>query len=162
RRRRTHLAVPSRQFLARRAGAELDHQDPRRRRRHPQGIAGGRRGPPPNCLWSRPKPPPPPPGEARPTHRNEAHRQLPNLRRHSVGDNGRSVYHALTLHNQVHVNHLPYMPFPQNWPVYIPKDKLANWFEAYVDAMELNAWTSVELESGSYDEAQGRWTVMLR
>ncbi|MBV9984050.1 NAD(P)/FAD-dependent oxidoreductase [Bradyrhizobium sp.] len=79
-----------------------------------------------------------------------------------IGDNWRRRYHALTLHNQVHVNHLPYMPFPPNWPVYIPKDKLANWFEAYVDAMELNAWTGIELESGSYDEAQGRWTVVLR
>jgi len=79
-----------------------------------------------------------------------------------IGDNWRSRYHALTLHNQVHVNHLPYMPFPPNWPVYIPKDKLANWFEAYVDAMELNVWTGVALEGGSYDEAQGRWTVRLR
>jgi putative flavoprotein involved in K+ transport len=52
-----------------------------------------------------------------------------------VGDNWRNRYHALTLHNQVQVNHLPYMPFPPNWPVYIPKDKLANWFEAYVDAI---------------------------
>jgi cation diffusion facilitator CzcD-associated flavoprotein CzcO len=79
-----------------------------------------------------------------------------------IGDNWRRRYHALTLHNQVHVNHLPYMPFPPNWPVYIPKDKLANWFEAYVDAMELNVWTGTVFESGSYDEAQGCWTVMLR
>jgi putative flavoprotein involved in K+ transport len=79
-----------------------------------------------------------------------------------IGDNWRKRYHALTLHNQVQVNHLPYMPFPPNWPVYIPKDKLANWFEAYVDAMELNFWTGTEFESGSYDEAQGRWNVVLR
>ena len=51
-----------------------------------------------------------------------------------IGDNWRKRYHALTLHNQVQVNHLPYMPFPPNWPVYIPKDKLANWFEAYVES----------------------------
>ena len=50
------------------------------------------------------------------------------------------------------VNHLPYMPFPPNWPTYIPKDKLANWFEAYVESMELNYWTGTEFESGSYDE----------
>jgi cation diffusion facilitator CzcD-associated flavoprotein CzcO len=79
-----------------------------------------------------------------------------------VGDNWRKRYHALTLHNQVQVNHLPYMPFPPNWPVYIPKDKLANWFEAYVDAMELNYWTGTEFESGSHDEASGRWSVALR
>ncbi len=79
-----------------------------------------------------------------------------------IGDNWRKRYHALTLHNQVQVNHLPYMPFPPNWPTYIPKDKLANWFEAYVDAMELNFWTATEFEGGSYEEANGRWTVTLR
>jgi cation diffusion facilitator CzcD-associated flavoprotein CzcO len=79
-----------------------------------------------------------------------------------IGDNWRKRYHALTLHNQVQVNHLPYMPFPPNWPVYIPKDKLANWFEAYVDAMELNYWTGAAFEHGSYNEAEGRWSVVLR
>ena len=47
-----------------------------------------------------------------------------------IGDNWRKRYHALVLHNQVHVNHLPYMRFPPNWPAYIPKDKIASWFEA--------------------------------
>jgi cation diffusion facilitator CzcD-associated flavoprotein CzcO len=79
-----------------------------------------------------------------------------------IGDNWRKRYHALTLHNQVQVNHLPYMPFPPNWPTYIPKDKLANWFEAYADAMELNFWTGTEFEAGRYDAADGRWTVTLR
>jgi hypothetical protein len=79
-----------------------------------------------------------------------------------VGDNWRKRYHSLTLHNEVHVNHLPYMPFPETWPVYIPKDKLANWFEAYVEAMELNYWTSTEFLSGDYDEAGGHWAVRLR
>ena len=79
-----------------------------------------------------------------------------------IGDNWRRRYAALTLHNQVHVNHLPYMPFPPNWPVYIPKDKLANWFELYVEAMELNYWTSTEFEGGSYDQDGRRWSVRLR
>jgi cation diffusion facilitator CzcD-associated flavoprotein CzcO len=79
-----------------------------------------------------------------------------------VGDNWRKRYHALTLHNQVQVNHMPYMPFPPNWPTYIPKDKLANWFEAYVESMELNFWTGTEFDSGTYDEANERWSVVLR
>lgn len=83
-------------------------------------------------------------------------------REQRIGDNWRKRYHALTLHNQVQVNHLPYMLFPPNWPTYIPKDKLANWFEAYVEAMELNFWTETEFEGGSYDDKQGRWTVTLR
>jgi putative flavoprotein involved in K+ transport len=79
-----------------------------------------------------------------------------------IGDNWRRRYHALTLHNQVHVNHLPYMPFPPNWPTYIPKDKLAGWFEAYVESLEINYWPATELQSGSYDEASGRWSVVLQ
>ena len=83
-------------------------------------------------------------------------------REQRIGDNWRNRYHALTLHNQVQVNHLPYMPFPPNWPTYIPKDKLAGWFEAYVESMELNYWTATEFEGGAYDEREERWSVVLR
>jgi hypothetical protein len=62
----------------------------------------------------------------------------------------------------VHVNHLPYMRFPPSWPAYIPKDKLAAWFEAYVESMELNYWTGTEFEDGTYDEKEERWSVVLR
>jgi cation diffusion facilitator CzcD-associated flavoprotein CzcO len=79
-----------------------------------------------------------------------------------IGDNWRKRYHALVLHNQVHVNHLPYIPFPPNWPAYIPKDKVAAWFEAYVESMELNYWTGTEFKGGTYDEKTKRWTVVLR
>jgi cation diffusion facilitator CzcD-associated flavoprotein CzcO len=79
-----------------------------------------------------------------------------------VGDNWRNRYHSLTLHNEVFVNHLPYIPFPPSFPVYVPKDKLANWFESYVESLELNFWTGTALESGSYDEIQKRWKVVLK
>lgn len=79
-----------------------------------------------------------------------------------VGDNWRRRYHALTLHNEVHVNHLPYLPFPPSFPVFIPKDKLANWFELYVEALDLNYWTGTELVSGARDAAAGCWEVVLR
>lgn len=83
-------------------------------------------------------------------------------REQRIGDNWRHRYHALTLHNQVQVNHMPYMPFPPTWPTYIPKDKIAGWFEAYVEALELNCWTRTEFESGEYDDANGCWSVTLR
>ncbi|MBX2825947.1 MAG: NAD(P)/FAD-dependent oxidoreductase [Gammaproteobacteria bacterium] len=79
-----------------------------------------------------------------------------------VGDNWRKRYHALTLHNQVYANHLPLMPFPPNWPVYIPKDKLANWLEYYAEAMELNVWTSSELMESRYLENEGCWSASVR
>ena len=79
-----------------------------------------------------------------------------------VGDNWRNRYHALVLHNQTHVNHLPYLRFPPSWPAYIAKDKIASWFEAYVESMELNYWTSTHFEGASYDAAEKRWSVTLR
>ena len=79
-----------------------------------------------------------------------------------IGDNWRKRYHALTLHNQVHTNHLPYIPFPPNWPTYLPKDKLAAWFEIYAECMEINCWTGTDFVSGRYDEGAGHWTAVLR
>ena len=83
-------------------------------------------------------------------------------RHERIGDNWRKRYHSLTLHNEVYVNHMPYMPFPPTWPVYIPKDMLANWFESYVDALELNFWTGTALVAGSYDDKRRQWNVTLR
>lgn len=79
-----------------------------------------------------------------------------------IGDSWRHRYHALTLHNETRVNHLPYMPFPRSWPVFIPKDMLANWFELYAEAMELNVWTQTELVGGRWDDAAAGWDVTLR
>ena len=79
-----------------------------------------------------------------------------------IGDNWRLRYHALTLHNQVYANHLPYMPFPPNFPTYLPKDKLASWFEAYVDAMEINYWTRTEFLGAERDEANDCWVARIR
>ena len=78
-----------------------------------------------------------------------------------VGDNWRNRYHALTLHNQLHVNHLPYMPFPPTWPTYIPKDMLALWFESYAAAMELNFWCDMDVISASFNDKKQRWLVEL-
>ncbi|SFH67813.1 flavin-containing monooxygenase [Albimonas pacifica] len=78
-----------------------------------------------------------------------------------VGDTWRRRYHALTLHNQVQVNHLPYLPFPDTWPTYIAKDKLAGWLESYAEAMEINAWTGTEF-LGAERAPSGAWQVRLR
>ena len=79
-----------------------------------------------------------------------------------IGDNWRNRYHSLKLHNQTHVNHLPYMPFPSTWPTYIPKDKLAGWFEYYVESMELNVWTNTKFIGAEYDENKKHWKVKLK
>ncbi|MBH69245.1 MAG: monooxygenase [Rhodospirillaceae bacterium] len=79
-----------------------------------------------------------------------------------IGDNWRKRYHSLALHNQIHVNHMPYFPFPPTWPKYIPKDMLANWFEVYTEVMQINFWESTEFINGSYDEEAGAWSATIR
>ena len=79
-----------------------------------------------------------------------------------VGDVWRDRYHSLTLHNDINANHLPYMPFPTSWPLWLSKDQLALWLEVYAECMELNVWTSTELLSSSYSEEERRWAVSLR
>lgn len=78
-----------------------------------------------------------------------------------VGDNWRNRYYHLTLHNDLRANHLPYMPFPESWPMFIPKDKFAGWLEYYAEAMELNVWTSTAFSGASWDEESGRWNATV-
>jgi len=79
-----------------------------------------------------------------------------------VGDNWRLRYRGLKLHNKTPVNHLRYLPFPQNFPDYIPKDKIANWLESYVDIMEVNFWTETVFEGADYNEATQQWSAQIR
>jgi cation diffusion facilitator CzcD-associated flavoprotein CzcO len=79
-----------------------------------------------------------------------------------IGDCWRQRYHALALHNETWTCHLPYLEFPDSFPTFLPKDQLANWFEIYVEAMELNYWAGTALEAATYDPVAKRWRVSLR
>jgi cation diffusion facilitator CzcD-associated flavoprotein CzcO len=46
-------------------------------------------------------------------------------REERIGDNWRSRYHQLVLHDPVWFDHLPYIPFPESWPVFTPKVLIA-------------------------------------
>ncbi len=75
------------------------------------------------------------------------------------GDSWRRRYKSLCLHDPVWYDHLPYIKFPENWPVFSPKDKIADWLESYATVMELNYWGSSEVTNAAYDEGAGEWTV---
>ncbi len=77
------------------------------------------------------------------------------------GDSWRKRYKSLCLHDPVWYDHLPYLPFPDHWPVFSPKDKIGDWLESYTKIMELNYWTKTTAQSASYDEATGEWTVTV-
>lgn len=77
------------------------------------------------------------------------------------GDQWRKRYKSLCLHDPVWYDHLPYIKFPDNWPVFAPKDKIGDWLEMYTRVMELNYWTKSECRSASYDEETKEWTVII-
>ncbi len=83
-------------------------------------------------------------------------------RHQRVGDNWRKRYHSLKLHSPRASVPFPFLPYPSTWPKYVPKDKIANWMESYVDALEINVWPGTEFVSASYDEEDGRWTARLQ
>jgi putative flavoprotein involved in K+ transport len=77
------------------------------------------------------------------------------------GDQWRGRYKSLCLHDPVWYDHLPYLDFPRTWPVFAPKDKIADWLEMYTKVMEVNYWSSTTCKSASYDEEAQEWTVVL-
>ena len=78
-----------------------------------------------------------------------------------AGDSWRNRYKSLCLHDPVWYDHLPYMPFPQDWPVFAPKDKLGDWLEMYTRVMELNYWGSTICKKAHYNETRGEWEVTV-
>jgi len=84
-----------------------------------------------------------------------------------VGDSWRARYPGLLLHDPVWYDHLPYIPFPESWPVFTPRDKVADWLEFYSKAMDLNVAlnTSVvgALPPSEIDESDAQaWTVLVK
>ena len=77
------------------------------------------------------------------------------------GDSWRNRYKSLCLHDPVWYDHLPYIKFPANWPVFSPKDKIADWLEMYTRVMELNYWGSTTAKNARYDEDAGEWILTV-
>jgi putative flavoprotein involved in K+ transport len=57
----------------------------------------------------------------------------------------KSRYPSLHLHDPVWYQHMPYMDFPKTWPIFTPKEKLADWFDAYATILDLNIRTDTKV-----------------
>ncbi|KAK9413192.1 putative indole-3-pyruvate monooxygenase [Seiridium unicorne] len=78
-----------------------------------------------------------------------------------VGDNWRKRYRTLVNHAPVVVCHMPYLPFPTTWPLFTPKDKLADWLEVYASVLELNTWMDSTINSAEFSDTTKTWTVQV-
>jgi len=79
-----------------------------------------------------------------------------------VGDQWRSRYESLILHDPVWYDHMPFKPFPPDWPVFTPKDMMGDWLETYATDLDLSIWTSTEFIGARYDDENGTWTASVR
>ena len=78
-----------------------------------------------------------------------------------VGDQWRSRYESLVLHDPVWYDHMPFKPFPSDWPVFTPKDQMGDWLEAYAADLRLNVSTNTSLASAQYNEVSDQWTAQI-
>lgn len=77
------------------------------------------------------------------------------------GDAWRKRYSSLYLHDPIFLDHFPYLPFPDHWPLYTAKDKMGDWLEIYASAMEIAFWGATRCTGAEFDAAAGRWTVTV-
>ena len=77
------------------------------------------------------------------------------------GDSWRKRYKSLCLHDPVWYDHLPYLPFPDHWPVFAPKDKLGDWLEMYTKVMELNYWGGTTAKRAHFDANTNEWALVV-
>ncbi|KZT03130.1 FAD/NAD(P)-binding domain-containing protein [Laetiporus sulphureus 93-53] len=79
-----------------------------------------------------------------------------------VGDVWRKRYPNLTLHTSAHHCSVLYQPWPKTFPKYVPKEKVADFIEAYAIGQEVVIWTlSTVLPIPTYDAATGRWSITI-
>lgn len=92
------------------------------------------------------------------------HLDVPTLvidRYDAPGDAWRNRYKSLHLHDPVWYDHMPYMKFPDNWPIFPSKDKIADWLKYYTDLMELNYWAKTTCRDAQWDQEAQRWNVRV-
>ncbi|GLB65496.1 FAD-dependent oxidoreductase [Dietzia sp. NCCP-2495] len=78
-----------------------------------------------------------------------------------AGDSWRKRYKSLHLHDPVWYDHLPYIPFPDDWPVFPAKDKVGDWLEHYTAIMDLDYWSGTQCLGAEFDEATATWRVRV-
>jgi putative flavoprotein involved in K+ transport len=78
-----------------------------------------------------------------------------------AGDSWRKRYASLCLHDPVWYDHMPYLPFPEHWPVFTPKDRMGDWLEMYVKVMQLDYRSGTECVRASFSEEEKAWEVHL-
>jgi putative flavoprotein involved in K+ transport len=82
-------------------------------------------------------------------------------KRERPSDTWRERYATLSLHSPVWYDHMPYLPFPETWPRFASKDRVADWLDAYATIMDLDTWSGTDCVGSRYDKALGAWRLSI-
>ncbi|KAJ6486047.1 hypothetical protein C8R47DRAFT_1128827 [Mycena vitilis] len=79
----------------------------------------------------------------------------------TIGDSWANRYESTTLHTTRVFSGLPFVPFPSDYPLYVPAKLIASYYAKYVQDLQLPAYAGRDCVSAAWDDAQTRWTVTL-
>jgi putative flavoprotein involved in K+ transport len=75
------------------------------------------------------------------------------------GTSWNNRYPSLHLHDPAYYNHMPYIPFPNTWPIFCPRNKIATWMESYAHILDLNVQCNTLVLRAVQDELTLLWKV---
>ncbi|KAJ7480133.1 hypothetical protein B0H11DRAFT_2026665 [Mycena galericulata] len=79
-----------------------------------------------------------------------------------VGAPWRDRYESLQLNTPKDFSHLPYFPFPEEWPMFPSANVVANHLEQYPSVLGLDVRTDTNVTRADYDERERSWTVCMK
>ncbi|KAJ7762375.1 hypothetical protein DFH07DRAFT_814148, partial [Mycena maculata] len=80
----------------------------------------------------------------------------------TIGDSWGKRYESTTLHTTRMFSGLPFVPFPSDYPQYVPAKLIALYYAKYAQDLQLPAYTGRECVSATWDAAQAQWIVTLK
>ncbi|KAF7337740.1 hypothetical protein MSAN_02247600 [Mycena sanguinolenta] len=79
----------------------------------------------------------------------------------AIGDSWAKRYDSTTLHTTRLFGGLPFVPFPSDYPEFVPAKLIAAYYAKYVQDLQLPAYPGRDCVSGVWDDTQSQWTVTL-
>ncbi|KAJ6520400.1 hypothetical protein C8R45DRAFT_955016 [Mycena sanguinolenta] len=79
----------------------------------------------------------------------------------AIGDSWAKRYDSTTLHTTRIFGGLPFVPFPSDYPQYVPAKLIAAYYAKYVQDLQLPAYPGRECVSAVWDETTSQWIATL-
>ncbi|KAL2339700.1 hypothetical protein Fmac_007640 [Flemingia macrophylla] len=72
------------------------------------------------------------------------------------------AYDRLKLHLGKDFCNLPHMPFPSDFPTFVPRVSFLRYLDCYVTSFNISIRYNRNVESASFDESDGKWRVVVK